>query len=494
MRPLSIRASVTLWFVALTTLLLVGFSATLHSSLSRTLHADLDVELRARAQTLVGFCDWDEEAGKVEFELPDELGAELGAGRAGRGLEVWTWPDHAPLHVAGEPIPPAPAPTPTTGAALPTALAMGASPPLPDERLVTLDGDAPRRLCTLIAHVAARPAEGDEPAHPGFDVQVRATESLAPVEAQLRSIGWLIVALVAVTVVVVVAFGLFLSRRVTRPLEQLGRAAATVRAGGRTPMPRRGSGDEVDALADVLDATFASLADAMDRQARFTADAAHELCNPIAVIRNAADVALRHERSAAEYRDFLGDVLATSDRMAAIVAALLTLARMDAGTLRSRFRDLDLRAVVAESVAALAERGTRVVVTDGAPAPLRGDAGLLRVLLDNLLANALRHAEGQPVEVAVRPDGDDHVLLSVRDHGPGVPVEARQRIFERFFRVAAPAADRRTGHAGTGLGLAIVAEVARVHAAACDVEDSEPGARFIVRFPRASGSSGARPT
>jgi two-component system OmpR family sensor kinase/two-component system sensor histidine kinase QseC len=117
--------------------------------------------------------------------------------------------------------------------------------------------------------------------------------------------------------------------------------------------------------------------------------------------------------------------------------------------------------------------------SDGSDTQLRGDPRLLRVLADNLVANALRFSNGRPVEVAVLRDDPSHVTLTVRDHGPGVPEPDRARVFERFFRVEASQPKSN----GAGLGLAIVAEIARLHAAECALEDAAPGARVRVRFP-----------
>jgi len=473
MRPLSLRASLMAWFVGLTMLLLGAFSFALHSRLGRALRDGFDAQLRARAETLVAGCEWEEDFGGVEFKPAAALGEGLGAARAGARFEVWHWPHRYLVFRAGEAI----------AAELPAAeWGAGAAP---FAELATLDEAGPPRLCTLRARVPAAPPLFDDLEKPAFDLLVRVTESLAPVEAQLARVGWLILGLVGLALLVVLAAGAFLARRFVRPLQVLGKAAAAVHAGERPPMPRRGSGDEVDRLAEVLDGTFASLEESLSRQARFTADAAHELRNPISVIQNAAEVALRHERSGGQYREFLGDVLATSRRMGNIVEALLLLARTDAGVVRSRFQDVDLLEIVHESAAARAERSGRIEVSNGTPAVVRGEAALLRVLTDNLLANALRFADGRPVEVAVSRDADGRVSLRVRDYGPGVPVESRRLVFERFYRVE-PAP---SGSSGAGLGLSIVAEVARVHFAECELEDAGPGTRVSIRFPTAPGRS-----
>ncbi len=471
MKPLSIRASLTAWFVLLTMLLLGGFSVTLHLSIRQALRSGLDAGLEARAETLVALCEWEEDRGEMEFELSQELSAELGAGHAGHGIDVWTWPALDLLHRSGEPIP------------VPTPELTWEPGPRPFAVFTSSGGAEPRRVCTLLARPSAGSRPRNRPSKPAPEVLVRVTESLTPVESQLGRVGWLIVVLVGGSVLVVLAFGFFLSHRFVRPLEELGRAAASVRAGSRSRMPRRGNEDEVDRLAGILDATFSSLEESLNRQARFTADAAHELRNPIAVIRNAAEVALRNDRTGAEYKEFLSDVLVTSKRMGDILEAMLLLARMDAVVVQSIFRDVDLLEVARESAAAMAQNHGRVRIAEETSAFVRGEAGLLRVLTDNLISNALRYSDGAPVDVEVRREQDGGVSLRVRDFGPGVPEQAKELLFERFYR----GETGRPNPEGAGLGLAIVAEVARVHSAECKLENASPGTRVIVRF-RPSGS------
>ena len=472
MRPLSIRASLTLWFFGLTTLLVAAFSATLYLGVERTLASGLDAVLRARADALVSLCEWDDEKNAVELEASHLAASDTAIVAAGRGAEVWVWPSGRLLHRSGELM--------DVKTMLP---ADGGSEAV--ETVATLPGPSPRRLLARVGHHAAAPATGDEPARPEFDVIVRVTESLAPMEAQLAQVRWVIGVLAALAVAVVLLFGFFLSRRFVRPLRELGDAASAMRAGARAALPRRGNGDEIDVLAEILDGAFAALQASLGRQTRFTANAAHELRNPIAVIRNAAEVALRRERTGPEYRAFLADVVDTSKRMGDIVEALLILARMDAGTVGVSDESVDLAAVARASAAAHANGNSRVEVSNGAPVPVRGDARLLRILVDNLVANALRYTRPETsVEVGVAADRAG-ASLTVRDHGPGVPASETTRLFERFYRVEPTGSES----SGAGLGLAIVDEIARAHSARCAIESSEAGTAVTVSFP--SGSGGA---
>jgi signal transduction histidine kinase len=140
--------------------------------------------------------------------------------------------------------------------------------------------------------------------------------------------------------------------------------------------------------------------------------------------------------------------------------------------------------VVAEAVAGLAsraiERRIDLGVTETNRATLRGDAALLGVLVRNLVDNAIQHSqENARVDVAI-DSAPEVVTLTVTDSGPGIPVEERPRVLERFYRM------RDTRASGTGLGLSIVQKIAELHAATVTFEDAPhpPGLRVCVRFPR----------
>ena len=472
MKPLSIRAGLTAWFVGLTTLLLAAFSTVLYFTARDALHSGLDERLRTEALGLVALCDWDEELGAAEFEIGEEIAERLAESRPRSGGEIWTWPDRRPLHRYGVEL----------SAELPPAgwpADFDAESP-PRVGFATEEHESGGlRVCTVLAVVPAVAATNGDPPKPAFMVLVRAAEPLDPIETQLASLAWWIAGLGAVSAVVVYAFGVLLSRRVVKPLRELGAAALEIRAGRAVRLPHRGVGDEVDDLGDHLEHAFQRLEEALRRQARFTSDAAHELRNPISVIRNAAEVGLRRERRPEEYRALLADVLATAMRMGRVTEALLLLARLDAGKVGARFHEVDLRALARDSARASPQAAARVRVADGAPTMVRGDEELLRVLIDNLISNALRYSpEECPVEVRVQ-DGE-RIRLEVADRGTGIPPEHLERVFERFYR----ATDAAAHAGGTGLGLAIVAEVARLHGAEPRVDSSASGTIVSVEFPR----------
>jgi len=464
-KPLSIRGSLSAWFIGLTALLLIAFSVALYAGVGRTLRAGVDARLTTTASGLAALCEWDEELDETGFEMDPAIAERLAESRPGSGEEIWAWPERRLLHRAGDQWQ-LPVPTATE----------------PGVRYATYAGEEGdlRVVEALVAMPeTVDPEEGYRRA--AFSVMVRVVENLTPVAERMARLAWFIAGLALVAGAVIAAFAVLLSRRIVQPLRALGAAAGEIRAGRAAHMPRRGAGDEVDQLGDHLEHAFARLEDSLQRQARFTSDAAHELRNPISVIRNAAEVALRRERAAEEYRAFLTDVLHTATRMGGVVEALLLLARMDAGRTQAQFQCVDLAVVARDAAAAQPEADGRVQVHAPPQPEVAGDPVLLRVLVGNLISNALRYS-GRTSPVAVRIERANGALaLHVDDEGPGIPPGETAKVFERFYRLESA----NPGSGGAGLGLALVAEIARIHGAECRM-DSAPGrTRVSVTFARA---------
>jgi signal transduction histidine kinase len=193
----------------------------------------------------------------------------------------------------------------------------------------------------------------------------------------------------------------------------------------------------------------------MSAQRQFMADASHELRTPVSVARTAAQVMLDREgRSEQEYRESLTIVAEQTGRLKRMVDDMFLLARAEASTRPIEPSELYLDELIDEctrAVRVLADaRGVEVRTDTEGEVPWVGDENLLRQLILNLLENALAHTpKGGCVTVGLTAD-TDAAQISVTDSGPGVPREDRERVFERFVRLA----DRAT-HTGAGLGLPI---------------------------------------
>lgn len=276
-----------------------------------------------------------------------------------------------------------------------------------------------------------------------------------------------------------------------RALSPVGVMAAAARDISEHDLHRRielalPPGDELGELAATFNSMLDRLEVAFASLQRFTADAAHELRAPLALMRSQVDVTLRRARSPEEYRASHHALQVEIERLTRMAEQLLLLARADAGVLRPSPAELDLPDLL-EGIAerwrpAAHERGIDLESSLPLDGEIRADPELLRRLLDNLLDNALRHTpSGGTVRLSVQTAGGGW-RIAVEDTGAGVPPELRPRLFERFAR-ADPARGRGTG--GAGLGLSLCAAIAAVHGGVIALEDPAggTGARFVVSLP-----------
>lgn len=245
---------------------------------------------------------------------------------------------------------------------------------------------------------------------------------------------------------------------------------------------------EIRPLVARLNRLFARIDASFDNTRRFTADAAHELRTPLAAIRAQAQVAV-HSVADADRVRAVQQVLRGCDLATHLVEQLLTLARLDSTAVPMR-DPIELRALATGVIADLAEtaitRDIEVVLAEGPRVVISGQAGLLRILLRNLLDNAIRYSgNGTEVEVQVGEHAGE-VRLAVLDAGPGIPPEAMTRVFDRFYRVV--------GHAeeGSGLGLSIAQRIAQIHGGRIVLEAraEQSGLRVSFVAPASDGLSG----
>jgi two-component system sensor histidine kinase QseC len=237
---------------------------------------------------------------------------------------------------------------------------------------------------------------------------------------------------------------------------------------------------EVRPLLDALNQLLARVRSALERERTFTADAAHELRTPLAAIRTTAQV-LGDATGSEDIKSSVQDLLEGVDRSSRVVDQLLLMARMDSRH-PGEMSEMDLEPVVLgeyEAQRRYAQVRGVALEMDVRPTWVRGNADRLRILLRNLVDNALRYTpKGGTVRVACGP-GTTGPELTVSDSGVGIPVEVRDRVFERFFRVIGNDAT------GSGLGLSIVQRIAEDHGARIEMRDGLNGAgiTFAVVFP-----------
>lgn len=292
--------------------------------------------------------------------------------------------------------------------------------------------------------------------------------------------GLLLVGLPALLAVVAVTIWRIVGRALA-PVEAIRAEVDEISAGGlHRRVPEPAGRDEIGRLASTMNRMLDRLETAQTRQRRFVSDASHEFRSPVASIRQHAEVALAHpDRTTVP--DLAETVLAEGVRIQHLVEDLLLLARADERTLTPGDGPVDLDDIVLDEIARLRDTTELEIESRAVSAGrVRGDQGQLRRMIRNLVDNAARHARTRIV-FSLGEGDDGVVLLQIDDDGAGIPVEERDRVFERFVRLDEA---RARDHGGSGLGLAIVAEVVAAHGGTVVGTDAPGGgARLEVRLP-----------
>jgi signal transduction histidine kinase len=282
--------------------------------------------------------------------------------------------------------------------------------------------------------------------------------------------------------------GWFVTRRVLKRVDDMTATTETIMAGdlnGRLQIA--GTGDELDRLAQHLNAMLDRIGELMTGLTEVSNNIAHDLKTPLTRLRNRADEALRGARSDDELRASLDAVIEESDNLIRVFNALLMIARLEAGHQSEGMADFDA-AEVARGVADLyepvaEEAGTELQLEVEPGLSVHGSRELLGQAVANLVDNAIKYgtetggARPAPVTVRARRDKDT-VIIAVGDRGPGIPVDDRDRVLGRFVRLE----EART-RPGFGLGLSIAAAVARLHGGALKLNDNEPGLEVQLCVP-----------
>jgi len=313
----------------------------------------------------------------------------------------------------------------------------------------------------------------------GLTIQV-ATTSASRARRFAAIAPWLLLPLG----VLVVVLGLLIRAAVTRalaPLEQVRGEIGRRGVQSLHALDSRSLPDEVAPLVETLNDLLVRLDQALVSQRRFIADAAHELRTPLTAVKLQAQIARRTDNEV-EREAALAQLGSAVDRAAHLVEQLLGMARLEPAARQAVFAPLALDALAKQVVAdfsALAEaRDIDLGVGECQPLILTGQAESLRMMLGNLIDNAVRYTpSGGRVDVELREQGG-MAQLSVSDSGPGIPATERARVFERFQRLAG------ADIPGSGLGLAIVRQVVDLHGGGVTLDDNPGGGlRVEARLP-----------
>jgi heavy metal sensor kinase len=463
-RPLGLRARLTLWYGGVLLAILIVLSGASYAALRWTLLGEVDSTLLVVAQVVrdTGYPRRGPAPGDPEARLRELLGPDF----FDQFLQLLdpdgeTDPDIPPR--GARPLPLSPEARGNAGRGVPTF------------ETVELDPGEPTRILTMPVMQGGRL---ERLVQVGIPLR-RTREALS---GHLRTL----LALVPLGLGLAVAGGALVARRALSPVGAMSRTARRISAEDLTGrIPGRGAGDELDHLAETLNAMLARLEIAFMQVRRFAADAAHELRTPLTALRGELEVGLRADRSPEEYRRVLRSALESVEGLVRLAEDLLELSRASAGG-SARSEPVDVEALVLDALdagARLAQgRGVTIRAGDVAPAVVTGDSLALGRALLNLVDNAVRYTPaGGKVEVSARPS-DGWVEISVQDTGPGIAPADAERVFQPFVRLDPGGAG---GTDGTGLGLAIARSIVTAHGGTLTL-GSAPGAgsRFSIRLPR----------
>lgn len=290
--------------------------------------------------------------------------------------------------------------------------------------------------------------------------------------------GWLVLPLLVSLPLLVIPAWLSV-RFALRPLARLSSEIAARGAGDLSPLRSVPKHTELKPLSRAVDQLFGRLQHARMREQSFIADAAHELRTPIAAMQVHAEALQERSRAAAD-RELLEGLLRSNSRAGHLVAQLLALTRSDATPAERLSAVVDFAALVQESLAFLepVAQPKRVQLDLESPSgsTIQGDAEALRMLVDNVVGNAIKYAPAEStVRVRVLRESGA-VQLLVIDEGPGIAPELRERVLDRFFRVPGQS------QPGSGLGLAIAKTVADRHGATLELLDGPDARGLQVRL------------
>lgn len=268
--------------------------------------------------------------------------------------------------------------------------------------------------------------------------------------------------------------------RALRPLQSIAQETTLRSVDRLDPINVENVPEEARPLVDALNKLFARVQASVENERRFTADAAHELRTPLAAIKTQAQVSL-YSVQTPEQQQSLRQVVAGVDRATHLVEQLLTLARLDPESQKRKaltMDDVDLCEVVASTIADLAQHSHAKRIDLGLQENCYGsvcaNAGLLAILVRNLILNAIRYTpESGTVDASVRAEHGS-VRLRIEDSGPGIPVDDRNHVFQRFFRRL-----DTNSVPGSGLGLSIVKRIAEIHDAKIELGSSDLGGLLV---------------
>lgn len=464
------RFRLTFYYTSLQLLFLVLLAVFLHYRSGRSMMAELEKFIRDDTHDLMRYVyemkqdDWSAIQQRLDFESSGERYYEL---------------SFRLLDLQGKVL------------ACSRAFREAAVRPITEEELHdAIEGDARQEIIQLPGRpyphlLVTRASKDPQSKEVRYVVQVMAY--LEPVERLMARLRLGIYGAIPLFVLITWFGGYALARRVLKPITLITRTARQITSSNLNQrLVRSKSGDELDMLAATLNDMIQRLEESFALTRQFAADAAHELRTPLTIMKGEAEVALRSgNNDPTAYREALASTIRECDRLIHIINNLLLISQADAGKMVMGSEPVRLDALLAElaeTFGFVAENANLTLeVGELPPVVVNGDRARLHELFANLLDNAVKYTPpGGRVSLSCTV-GQESVRVAVSDTGIGIPEDAQDKVFQRFYRVEG-SRSRNTG--GTGLGLSIARSIANAHGGRIELK-SAPGAgsTFTVVLP-----------
>lgn len=446
---LSLRWRVMLLAMSMVAMVVVLMAVAVYAVVSAALYSDIDNQLQSRAQLLIA-------SGSL-------------AADPGKAIEGTAYSDVNAMLV-------------NPGRSIYTANQQGQSLPVGQPEKAVIHGELfmSRRTVADQRVLAVHLPNGSS---------LLISKSLAPTNAVMTRLKWVLLAVGGVGVVVAAVSGGMVARTGLRPVARLTEAAERVaKTDDLRPIPVFGS-DELARLTEAFNMMLRALAESRERQTRLVADAGHELRTPLTSLRTNIELLMFSSAPGAQripesdLADLRSDVIAQIEELSTLVGDLVDLTREDAaGTVNDA---VDMNELIDRSLERVRRRRNDIQFnTEVVGWQMYGDAAGLSRLVINLLDNAAKWSPpGGPVSLRLRIVDANHAELIVSDHGPGIPPHERALVFERFYRTTSA-----RSMTGSGLGLAIVKQVVTKHGGMIRITETvpggdPPGTSFCVLLP-----------
>lgn len=286
------------------------------------------------------------------------------------------------------------------------------------------------------------------------------------------------------TLVLALAGGTMMSRTMMHKIEIINDTCHMIMDGDLTQrIPRTGGDDDFDKLVGTLNRMLDQLEVLMQGVKQVTNNIAHDLRTPLSRLRRRLDMLRQNGLSPDDHEDLLEQTICEADGLLATFKALLRISEVESGSRRGDFKNVDIAALLDDLIELYEplseEKGQTIVADKQSVQPIQGDRDLLFQVFSNVLDNAIKYTPASGfIRISVN-DQPNQVQISICDTGPGIPVEAQEKVFDRFFRL-----EESRSSPGNGLGLSLVAAIVHLHYGQVELADNNPGLKLRIKLPR----------